>query len=115
MKTGIRFTLLAVLICSLNGVAGAVDTGAEPLKRVVNFADLDLTRNAGVTVLYARLQSAARMVCEPFNVRALGSLVTMRRCVEEAIERAVAKVNAPALTDYYLAKTGQIITVARQQ
>jgi UrcA family protein len=115
MKAAMHCTLLAALIFSLNGVAGAVEPNAEPLKRVVNFADLDLTRSTGVAALYARLRSAARMVCEPTDERALQSIVPRRRCVEQSVERAVAEVNTPALTDYYLAKTGQIIAVAQQR
>jgi UrcA family protein len=115
MKTATRYTLLAVLICSFNAVAGAAEPGAEPAKRVVNFADLDLSRDTGITVLYARLRSAARMVCAPANERALESITPTRRCVEQAVKRAVADVNAPALTNYYLAKTGQSIILAERR
>jgi UrcA family protein len=115
MKTAMHCTLLVVLICSLNGVAGAGEANAEPPKRVVKFADLDLTRTTGAAALYARLRSAARLVCEPTGERSLQSIVLMRRCVEQSIERAVAAVNAPALTDYYLAKTGQIVAVAQRR
>jgi hypothetical protein len=35
--------------------------------------------------------------------------------VEQSIARAVADVNAPALTSYYVSKTKRPITLARQQ
>jgi len=34
--------------------------------------------------------------------------------MEQAIARGIAKVDAPALTNYYLAKTGKSMSVARQ-
>jgi UrcA family protein len=115
MKTAIRCTLLAVLMTSLNAVAAAVELGDEPAKRIVHFADLDLTRSVGVAVLYARIKFAARDVCEPVNDRDLAAVVSTRRCMEQAIARAIADVNAPTVTSYYLAKTGQTITVAQQR
>ncbi len=113
MKPAMHSTLLVLALCCLTGVASAGDTGPEPARRVVNFADIDVTRSAGVTVLYARLLHAARLVCEPVNDRALSSIALTRRCMEQAVERAVADVNAPALTNYHLTKTGQIVTVAQ--
>jgi UrcA family protein len=115
MKTAIRYISLAVLMGSLNVVATAVELGDEPAKRIVHFTDLDLTRGPGVAVLYARIKSAARDVCEPVNARALESIVSAHRCVEQAIARAVADVSAPGLTGYYLAKTGRTTTVAQQR
>jgi UrcA family protein len=72
--------------------------------RVVQFADLDLSRTEGAAVLYHRLQNAAETVCgqrnslEPFVNRGLNM------CVQTAISTAVAKVNRPALTEYYKAR-----------
>lgn len=114
MKTAIPCTLLAMLLSSLSAAAAAVEPG-EVATRRVNFADLDLTRSAGVAVLYARIKSAAGEVCEPVNARALESVERSHRCTEQAIARAVADVNAPALTSYYLAKTRQTITLAQRQ
>jgi hypothetical protein len=37
-----------------------------------------------------------------------------RQCVEQATARAVAEVNAPMLTSYYLQETGVPLTVARR-
>jgi UrcA family protein len=114
MKTAIPCTLLALLLSSLSAAAAAVELG-EFATRTVCFADLDLTRSAGVAVLYARIQSAAREVCEPLIARALESVERSHRCTEQAIARAVADVNAPALTSHYLAKTRQTITLAQRQ
>jgi UrcA family protein len=114
VNTVIRCTLLAVILASFNAVAAAEQWGAEPAKQIVRFADLDLTRSAGVAVLYARIRSAAREVCEPVGDRALQAILSTHRCVDEAIARAVSEVNAPRLTSYYAAKTGQAISLAQK-
>jgi UrcA family protein len=115
MKIAISCTLFAVLMGSLNAVAAAGESDNELPKRVVHFADLDLTRNAGVAVLYARIRFAAREVCEPVDERIWQSIVARDRCVTQAIARAVADVNVPTLTSYHLTKTGQRITLAEQR
>jgi UrcA family protein len=115
MKIAISCTLFVVLMGSLNAVAAAGEPDNEPPKRVVHFADLDLTRNAGVAVLYARIRFAARQVCEPVDDRLWQSTVARNRCVTQAIARAVADVNVPMLTNYHLTKTGQTITLAERR
>ena len=112
-----RASFYCVLLATLMGstLAAATEMTADVRTRVVQFADLDLTRSAGVMVLYARIKSAARQVCEPINDRDVGASQAARKCVEESIARAVADVNAPALTGYHLAKTWQTITVALRQ
>jgi UrcA family protein len=103
MKTAIPCALLVMLLSSLSAAAAAVESG-EVATRRVSFADLDLTRSAGAAVLYARIKSAAAEVCEPINVREVASVMRSHGCAQQAIARAVADVNAPALTSYYLAK-----------
>ncbi len=115
MKIAISCTLFVMLMSSLSAVAAAGESDNEPPKRVVHFADLDLSRNTGVAALYARLRFAAREVCEPMEVRALRSIGARDRCVTQAIARAVADVNVPTLTSYHLAKTGQTLTLAEQR
>jgi hypothetical protein len=44
----------------------------------------------------------------------LAAIVSTRRCVEQAIAHAIAEVNVPGLTSYYLAKTESTIAIARQ-
>jgi UrcA family protein len=115
MKIAISCTLFAVLMGSLNAVSAAGEPGNEPAKRVVHFADLDLTGNAGVAVLYARIRYAALEVCEPVYDNRWHSIIARNRCMTQAIARAVADVNAPMLTSYHLAKTGQKITLAQHR
>jgi UrcA family protein len=99
--------------------AGADAYAAQPdptvAMRTVKYGDLDLTRTVGAATLYSRIQNAARAVCEPaLSTGARDALQLTRRCVDQSITRAVADVNAPALTSYHLTKAKQTITLARQ-
>ncbi len=113
MKSAICGALCAMLLVSLSAPAGAGES-IEVQRRVVKFADLDLTHGAGVAELYARIHTAAQDVCEPLIARDLLSVVSARACVARAIERAITDVNSPQLTSYYLAKTRRAITVAHR-
>lgn len=101
-----------ILSCVLAGlVAGPVSALAATSGRLddvpsrkVKYYDLDLSRDAGVATLFSRIKTAAREVCEPTDVFFL-SLVRQRyACSQDAIARAVADVNAPLLTSYFLEK-----------
>ena len=100
-------TVLSFAVVQVTGVAVAADLSDEPAKQVVGYADLDLTHAAGAAILYGRIQAAARDVCAPFGPQSLATIVRDRRCADEAVARAIGDVNAPALTDYYTARTGQ--------
>ena len=95
--------LLAVVASPLTAVALEAGPNAEPAKRVVNFADLDLSRDAGVAALYSRITSAAREVCRPLDFWT--ERTRSFDCRYEAVARAIADVNSPALTSYYLTKS----------
>jgi len=79
----------------------SLQVGSEFAQRTVNFRTLDLTRDEGVARLYSRIRSAAELVCEPASVEQLKSSVRTRRCESEAVARAVADVNVPALTNLH--------------
>jgi UrcA family protein len=112
-KATICSVLGATLLLSLSVPVGAHESTEVP-RRVVNFADLDLTHSAGVEALYVRIRSAAREVCEPLIARDLHAAMRSRTCAEQAIERAIAEANAPKLTSYYLAKTHRVVAIARR-
>jgi UrcA family protein len=84
----------------------------------VHFADLDLTRSQGAAALYQRLEAAAKTVCASLDARDLDSQMRFKGCVETAIGSAVGKVDRPALTAYYKARTGgrnAAIQIAKNQ
>ena len=115
IKAAVSGAVFAIVLASLTAPAVAGDSSEIP-HRVVKFADLDLTRGAGVAALYARIQWAARQVCEPMIARDLPSEMRARACAAQALDRAVTDVNAPQLTSYHLAKAGRkpAITVAHR-
>jgi UrcA family protein len=102
-KTAMKCTLLTMLLGSLSAVAKVEQLDEVPTRRV-KFGDLDLSRSEGVAVLYARINSAAREVCLPVDNWMPKMLYRTDQCREEAIARAVADVDAPALTSFFLEK-----------
>jgi UrcA family protein len=114
MKSVIRCTLLAVFLGSLSAVVAAGEVGDDSAMRTVKFADLDLSHTAGALALYNRIQHAAQEVCAPLIARDLKAIATSKRCTKQAIARAVAAVNAPLLTSYYLTKSSPSPTIARR-
>ena len=99
-------TVLALLGSSVS--VHAATTVADAPQQTVSFADLNLNQPAGVAVLYKRVTSAARVVCEPVNGRDLASYQRHRDCVAESIAQAVQNIGNPALTAYYNAKVGNV-------
>lgn len=108
MNTFQRLIALAglALVASAFGTAQAfaADSDGTTLMKHVRYDDLNLSREAGVRKLYARIKDAADVVCAPFNGRQLSQRMNQVACVTSAMERAVRQVNEPALTHYYLAR-----------
>jgi UrcA family protein len=94
---------LATALTSVSPFAQA-DVIDGPKQTRVHFADLDLTKSAGISALYGRLEGAAEQVCAPLASRDLRSAFAYRHCVSDAISRAVTEVNQPNLSAYYRAK-----------
>jgi UrcA family protein len=88
----------ALTLCAVAPAAFAAAPPDDVRRQVVSYADLDLTRPAGVQELYQRIQYAARDVCDTYD-----RLRPDRRCIEQAIARAIAEVGAPLLTTRHLA------------
>jgi UrcA family protein len=102
-----RFTTtIAILALTLGYQVASADPAGEFHAIDVHFADLNLTRTEGVAILYQRIESAAQTVCTSLDGRDLGSAMRFRGCVQKAMATAVAKVDRPALTAYYRAKSG---------
>jgi UrcA family protein len=102
-----RFT--TTMMISALGLSSQLANAAppqDPPTVIVRFADLDLSHNQGVTVLYQRLKGAAETVCASQNSRDIGSQMRYKMCWQSTLGTAVAKVDRPALTAYYRAKFG---------
>jgi len=86
---------------------------------VVHFADLDLSRSAGVTVLYQRLQGAAETVCAmrvtfdnpPLNVMGPQFVLEIREIM--ALDGIILASQASAKAAARLAPIGNAQTVRK--
>ena len=94
----------------LDGVA-ATDTGSV----LVRFADVDLEKSSGATVLYGRLRHAARQVCRGYPSLGLGQPVVWSTCYKNAVARAVQTVNRPSLTAVHMSHTRRAATLQLAQ
>ncbi|HKD53277.1 MAG TPA: UrcA family protein [Steroidobacteraceae bacterium] len=105
MTSLIRSTLLGVSLTALSALGTVNAASDQPPARVVRYGDLDLTRMEGVITLYRRIRGAARDVCSPLPASDLSAETFARNCEERAVAGAVADVNAPLLTSYYMGRT----------
>ncbi|HOZ29018.1 MAG TPA: UrcA family protein [Hyphomonadaceae bacterium] len=83
---------------AMSGVATAQTKGLS--SETVSYADLDLSTHEGARALLKRIDFAAKRICGPEPSRSpLMPAVQAQyeRCLEEAADNAVAKVNAPLL------------------
>jgi UrcA family protein len=102
-----RSTIRTIFFSILAAVASSVAM-ADPLvtvkSEVVHYGDLRLISAVGAAVLYGRLRGAAERACGPLDGRQPSQVARYRVCVDEALAKAVADVNAPVLTTYYESK-----------
>ncbi len=104
MKTLFTSVLFGLALCALQADCMATtDSGDGVPIRTVKYADLNLTRPADVAVLYSRIEGAATLLCDAQASRNLTRVVRARQCMTSAIERAVADVHAPLLSQHYAA------------
>jgi UrcA family protein len=108
-KSTLRVTLVTLAALSaamLAGVTQAAGSGDALPKQAVTYKDLDLNSNAGVQMLYKRIQGAANQVCGDVDARDLRGMSARKACVEHAVSDAIGAVNSSRLTRVYLARSG---------
>ena len=96
-------TLLVALSTGSAALANDARVERETNSVTVSFAELDLTKTAGVEVLYSRLQKAAEHVCG-VGARSLISLTASSRsekaeCYQMTLSKTVASLDMEALTE----------------
>ena len=89
-------TVMAVAM--LVGVAQGAEVQGEVAAHAVRYEDLNLKTDAGVQVLYKRIQGAAKEVCGDVDGRDLQVARAHQACVARAVADAVATVNNQMLT-----------------
>jgi UrcA family protein len=105
MKLAIALTASILSLTTLDARA-SVPTGDDARSITVPFADLDLDRKAGIATLYARLDDAARRVCDQQQAD-LRAKQAYRVCVNKALSAAVARIDRPMLSDYVAQRGGK--------
>lgn len=81
--------LLAAAVAGLVLATGGAAAEGEVRSVAVRYGDLDLSREAGVRVLYGRLQAAAESVCGRDELRDLRRHQSWLECRDAALARAV--------------------------
>lgn len=102
-----RAGIAAFAVCSC---LVSYSASAEPSvkSQTVSYADLDLSKPAGVQTLYQRIKAAARNVCGPVDQYTYASSHrAFRKCCETAIADAVAQVDRPTLTALHKEKASR--------
>lgn len=110
MKT-IRNVCAMALLGAAAAVAWSNDASAADKSmetRMVWFADLNLSSQAGAQTLYNRIRGAARSACRIALVEMLPLMQDERRkCAQDALADAVSRVDNQYLTAYHLQQTGR--------
>ena len=87
-----------VLAVALSAGAALADE-SEMTAVAVSYAELDLSKPAGAEVFYDRLQRAAAKVCgvkeRTSSLYYVSTAAEKRACYEDALDRALAQVDAP--------------------
>ena len=97
MKLATALVASILSVATLDARAAAPTDGAYSV--TVQFADLDLDREAGIAKLYLRIKGAARHVCyQQAEEQPEGQ--SYPACVKHAVATAVAHINRPQLSDY---------------
>jgi UrcA family protein len=74
----------------------------EVRTKVVRFADLNLSHEEGIKVLYRRLHKAAEYVCDQGTDSWYWQVSLERRtCRDTAIANAIAQINNPLISQYH--------------
>ncbi len=95
--------VLSVALAVIGSPATLADTAADPPASRVRYGDLDLAREDGIQTLYSRVRAAARRVCEVGVSRDVVLQAQSRRCAENAVENAVARLGNPRVSALHAA------------
>lgn len=93
---------------ALTAPASASGARPDPQEVSVHYGDLDLAKPAGAEAMLNRLERAAERACggEP-DLRALYAQRLFNRCVDDALNQAVARLDAPLVTSLHADRGGQ--------
>ena len=96
---------VGVLAFALSAGAAFAEPKGPAAEVAVSYAELDLSKSAGVEVLYDRLQRAAAKVCgvneRSSSLYYIASAAEKKACYQDALSRAVAQIDAPLLKEQH--------------
>lgn len=107
--------ILTALTAGLIGALATTAANASDAARVsdapavsVKYSDLNLATDQGNVALYKRIVSAARQVC-PIDTGPNARLIAQsRKCVDDAVARAVSDIESPQLAALQAARSHRI-------
>ena len=107
-------TALVIAAASMIAAVASAKGNDGSFSTVVRYGDLDLTQSADVGRLYARLKHASEKVCYVTDDSKNLRMKTLQAdCMQGALNRAVASVNEPKLTQLHAAEPR--IRVAKEE
>ena len=86
-------------------------TPESQVAKTVRYDVHDLTNARGVEGIYRRLQAAAHEVCAGYDVGGVSTARAHQLCVDAALSGAVAKVDAPLLTQRHARETEALVRI----
>ena len=114
IRKALSLGAILALSVSLTSAAGAFEVRSAAVQAEVGYSDLDTTHTQGATILLARIKSAAHRVCSPEPVSGdLARLMDFRRCVRDAVGRAVAELDNPFVSALYGKRNNNELAAAR--
>ena len=96
------FALVFAAPLVANAANNSYDVDSGALR--VSYSDLNLNSDAGISVLYGRLQNASRLACDTGSYLEKGSLSAMtssKACYDDLLSKLVAKVASDKLTEVH--------------
>jgi UrcA family protein len=97
---------LSLAVASVALAAPVVAGSGEAVSVPVQTSDLNLSSDAGVQSLYARIRGAAREACRGLESRSASTQTEHRACLRTAMDSGVMAANNDALSALHLAKMG---------
>ena len=84
--------IIVSTIVALSLGASITPAAAETVTTSVQYADLDLSTDAGLATLEGRIQAAAKRICGKAEVRDVHDAADQQRCLREAGEAAARQI-----------------------
>jgi UrcA family protein len=104
-RTLTRVVIFSVVAAGSVAVCNAADDDVP--HEIVKYGDINLSSPQGAATLLARIQSAARRVCERSEEMNLSAQAQAHACITKAVATAVSQVHQPTLTALYNSKNGK--------